>query len=83
MVYAVIDTNVFVSALLTKTNDAATVQVFNAIADGRITPLYHKDILKEYQEVLSRPKFKFSSSVVKAVLESIVECGIEVFPKTH
>ena len=45
MVYAVIDTNVFVSALLTKTEDAATVQVFNAIADGRITPLYHKDIL--------------------------------------
>ena len=47
MVYAVIDTNVFVSALLTKTQAAATVQVFNAIADGRITPLYHKDILKE------------------------------------
>ena len=45
MVYAVIDTNVFVSALLTKTQDAATVQVFNAIADGRITPLYHKPIV--------------------------------------
>ena len=81
MVYAVIDTNVFVSALLTKTNDVATVQVFNAIADGRITPLYHRDILKEYQEVLSRPKFKFRSSVVKALLDSIVECGLEVFPK--
>ncbi len=81
MVYAVIDTNVFVSALLTKTRDAATVQVFNAIADGRITPLYHKDILKEYEEVLSRPKFKFSYSVVKTVLDSIVECGVEVFPK--
>ena len=81
MVYAVIDTNVFVSALLTKTNDAATVQVFNAIADGHITLLYHRDILKEYQEVLSRPKFKFRSSVVKALLDSIVECGLEVFPK--
>ncbi len=81
MVYAVIDTNVFVSALLTKTQDVATVQVFNAIADGRITPLYHKDILKEYKEVLSRPKFKFSRSAVKAVIDSIVECGIEVFPK--
>ncbi len=81
MVYAVIDTNVFVSALLTKTEDAATVQVFKAIADGRITPLYHKDILMEYQEVLSRPKFHFSSSVIKAVLDRIIECGVEVFPK--
>ena len=81
MVYAVIDTNVLVSALLTKTEDAAKVQVFNAIADGRITPLYHKDILMEYEEVLSRPKFRFSNSVIKAVIKSIVECGIEVFPK--
>ena len=81
MVYAVIDTNVFVSALLTKTEDAATVQVFKAIADGRITPLYHKDILMEYQEALSRPKFHFSSSVIKAVLDRIIECGVEVFPK--
>ena len=81
MVYAVIDTNVLVSALLTKTEDSATVQVFNAIADGRITPLYHKDILMEYEEVLSRPKFSFSNSVIKAVIKSIVECGTEVFPK--
>ena len=81
MVYAVIDTNVFVSALLTKTEDAATVQVFKAIADGRITPLYHKEILMEYKEVLSRPKFHFSSSVIKAVLDRIIECGVEVFPK--
>ncbi len=81
MVYAVIDTNVLVSALLTKTEDSATVQVFNAIADGRITPLYHKDILMEYEEVLSRPKFHFSNSVIKAVIKSIVECGTEVFPK--
>ena len=55
MVYAVIDTNVFVAALLTKSNTAATVRVYEAIADGLITPLYHKDILEEYLEVLSRP----------------------------
>ena len=60
MIYAVIDTNVFVAALLTKSNDSATVKVYDAIADGLITLLYHKDILEEYAEVLSRPKFKFS-----------------------
>ena len=56
MVYAVIDTNVFVAALLTKNSDSATVKIYEAIANGLITPLYHKDILDEYSEVLSRPK---------------------------
>ena len=81
MVYAVIDTNVFVAALLTKNNDSATVKVYEAIADGKITPLYHKDILDEYTEVLSRPKFKFDKEKIDAVLELIVKYGIEVFPK--
>ena len=81
MVYAVIDTNVFVAALLTRNNDSATVKVYEAIADGKITPLYHKDILDEYVEVLSRPKFKFSEEKINAVLELIVKYGVEVFPK--
>jgi predicted nucleic acid-binding protein len=46
MVYAVIDTNVFVYALLTKNSDSDTVKIYEAIADGVITPLYHKDILE-------------------------------------
>ncbi len=82
MVYAVIDTNVFVAALLTKNNDSATVKVFEAIADGMITPLYHDDILKEYAEVLGRPKFKFSKAGIDAVLDMIKKYGVEVFPKT-
>ncbi len=55
--------------------------VYKAIADGLITPLYHKDILQEYAEVLSRPKFKFSQQRINAVLEMIVKYGVEVFPK--
>ena len=81
MVYAVIDTNVFVSALLTKNSDSATVKIYEAIADGVITPLYHKDILEEYVEVLSRPKFKFSKSRINAVVDMIVRYVVEVFPK--
>ena len=46
-----------------------------------ITPLYHKDILDEYKEVLSRPKFRFSKEKIDAVLELIVKYGLEVFPK--
>jgi len=42
MVYAVIDTNVLVAALLTKTNESATVKVIEAIADGKWSDLYEK-----------------------------------------
>ena len=48
--YAVIDTNVFISALLSKRADAATVRVLDAVFDGKIVPLYHEDILAEYDE---------------------------------
>ena len=64
MIYAVIDTNVFVAALLTKHSDSATVKIFEAISDENITPLYHEDILKEYEDVLRRPKFKFGEDKI-------------------
>ena len=44
MIYAVIDTNVFVSALFTSNVEAATVKVLNAMLQGRIVPLYNEEI---------------------------------------
>ena len=41
---AVIDTNVFLSALISKREDAATVRVLKAVLCGKIIPLYHPDI---------------------------------------
>lgn len=52
--YAVIDTNVLVSALLSGKDDAATVQVFSKVITGEIIPVYSNVITKEYREVLSR-----------------------------
>lgn len=37
--YAVIDTNVFISVLLSKNSDAATVKVLRAVLGGTIVPL--------------------------------------------
>ena len=81
MIYAVIDTNVLVAALLTKNNDSATVKVLEAIADGRITPLYHKDVLVEYAEVLGRKKFKLNQDMVSVLIRMIIKYGVEIFPK--
>lgn len=79
--YAVIDTNVFISALLSKNRDAATVKVLRTILDGRIVPLYHNEILAEYDEVLHREKFSFKEESIQVVLTAVKKFGIEVFPQ--
>ena len=58
MVYAVIDTNIFVSALITHNSNAATARVLDSLFLRRITPLYNDEIIKEYEDVLHRAKFQ-------------------------
>lgn len=78
---AVVDTNVLVSALLSKKDDAATVRVLRAMFGGRFTPLYHQDILEEYNEVLHRAKFHLKEQTIQRVLAAVRRYGIEVFPQ--
>ncbi len=80
-VFAVIDTNVLLSALLSKREDSATVKVLDAVFDGRITPLYHQDILEEYNEVLHREKFHLKEELIRKVLDAVRQYGAEVFPQ--
>ena len=75
MIYAVIDTNVIVSALLSHNPQAATVQVFGAIFEQKICPMYNDDIIEEYIEVLHRPKFRLPAPMIEAVVEKIKEIG--------
>jgi putative PIN family toxin of toxin-antitoxin system len=77
MIYAVIDTNVIVSALITHNSMAATVAVVEHLLSGDITPVYNKEILSEYDEVLHRPKFKLSHNDIRALLEYIETIGIQ------
>ena len=75
-VYAVIDTNVIVSAMLTRKAFSATTQVFEAFQSGDIILLYNEEIFAEYRDVLSRSKFNFPSERVQALLDFIEEEGI-------
>lgn len=79
--YAVIDTNVFISALLSKRTDSATVKVLDAMMEGKIIPLYHEEILAEYEEVLRRKKFHFKEETIKLVVDAVKQFGVEVFPQ--
>ena len=78
--YAVFDTNVIVSSLLTHNLDSATVMVVDAIADGNIVPLYNDDVLDEYISVLRRSKFKISKRVIDDFIEMIRHTGLNVDP---
>lgn len=78
--YAVIDTNVLVSALLSSKDDTATVQVLAKVISGEITPVYSNVIAKEYREVLSRKKFGFSGETIEYLLSAIEKYGILADP---
>lgn len=54
--YAVIDTNVLVSAFLSSHETAATVQVVSMLFSVDVIPIFSDDILAEYNEVLHRKK---------------------------
>ncbi|MBQ8225107.1 MAG: putative toxin-antitoxin system toxin component, PIN family [Bacteroides sp.] len=77
MIYAVIDTNVMVSALLSRNPDASTVRVLEAVAEGVICPLFNQEIIAEYKEVLSRPKFHLPLEAVEQTVKYIQKVGIE------
>lgn len=78
MIYAVIDTNVLVSALITHNSSSATAKVVKLLTEGSFIPLYDNDIINEYQEVLHRSKFKLVEGVADALISLIMENGIEV-----
>ncbi len=72
--FAVIDTNVVVSALLNRDSIPGTVLV--EALTGRIIPILHDDFLSEYSEVLRRPKFKFDRQDVEITLAGLIKRGI-------
>ena len=74
------DTNVLVSALLSKKDDSATVQVLSKVISGEIIPVYSNLITKEYREVLARKKFAFSADLVEYLISAIEKYGLLLDP---
>ena len=77
--YAVFDTNVLVSALMSKRADSPTVLLLDYVLDGRIVLLYNEDIIREYKEVLHRSKFDFSEDSIHDLIE-LVKTGLFLDP---
>ena len=74
--FAVIDTNVIVSAMLKK--DSIPAQVLKEVLVGNIHMLVNEEILDEYIEVLSRKKFRFPIDAVINLITEIKKQAIYV-----
>ena len=81
MIYAVIDTNVIVAAMMAKHADSATVKVLNAVRDGRLKPVLAPEIVAEYNKVLARDKFHFLQEDVRQTIDAIVSCALFLDPQ--
>lgn len=66
--YAVIDTNVLVAAMLRW--DSVPGCVLEHAFVGNIIPLLNEQIINEYAEVLTRPKFHFDREKVNWLRET-------------
>lgn len=62
----VLDTNVLISAALTRGGNCDLV--LQAIADGQLAAAWDYPLLAEYREVLARPRFRFSRPVQAGLL---------------
>ena len=72
--YAVIDTNVLVSALFGKNSNPGWI--VERVRVGVIIPLLGEEILKEYNEVLFRNKFPFKKRDIDKMIQLFVDKGI-------
>lgn len=74
--YAVIDTNVLVSFLLTKNMESSVVKVIELVKNETIVPLLHTEIIEEYKEVLRRDYLKIDDSYLTDLMETITKLGV-------
>ena len=74
--YAVIDTNVLVSAMLKW--DSVPGNVLELVYSGTIIPLLNQHIVKEYREVLARPKFRLTQQIIEDAVGEIERLGLYV-----
>ena len=76
MIRAVVDTNVLVSALIAPTGNEALILL--AIRQGLVKPSFSEEILREYTEVLARPKFGVALDEINALIALLRSQGEEI-----
>jgi putative PIN family toxin of toxin-antitoxin system len=75
----VLDTNVVVSAVLTR--DGLESQILRLALNAEIRLYVSPPIFREYSEVLARAKFRLSKGAQQQIVEGIERAAIVVAPK--
>ncbi len=70
----VLDTNVLVAGLLSPFGPCA--QIVGVVSSGKLTLCLDARLLSEYDEVLHRPKFRFRTDKIAALLDYVEHTGI-------
>jgi uncharacterized protein len=78
MIRVVLDTNIIVSALLQPLGPSA--QILMMALGGLLQLCVSGSVYAEYEEVISRPRFKRSPEIIVAALQAIREKGLWVRP---
>ena len=76
--FAVIDTNVLVSALISKSLTTPPLVVLAHVYSGDITPVFNDEILHEYRDVLSREKFHLDPVDIDNAMRVFLDYGLNL-----
>lgn len=79
LIRVVLDTNVIVSAVLTR--GGLESHILRLALNGELKPYASLPILREYAEVLARPKFRLTKSAQQQIVEGIQRATMVVAPK--
>ncbi|MCP4749809.1 MAG: putative toxin-antitoxin system toxin component, PIN family [Proteobacteria bacterium] len=77
MLAIVLDTNVYISSILTR---GKARQILELIIEGKIDLVVSGSILNKLEEVLNRKKFGFPERIVQAIIREIQAVSDEVYP---
>ncbi len=78
--YAVIDTYVLVSALISNHAEAAIVKLVGRLVSDEIVPVYSDEIICGCRAVLGRKKFRFEQDKIYYILLVIERYGVMIEP---
>ena len=76
MIFAVLDTNVLISAALAHNKYSIPYSVFRGVVERRFVPLVDDNIVREYWEVFSRPKFSFMQETINDIVGNTIKFAI-------
>jgi putative PIN family toxin of toxin-antitoxin system len=76
-VVAVFDTNILISAFIGR---GAPFDAMDAVFEGKIRLVISPDLLLEFEDVVSRPKFKYSEKHIRGILTIVFKVAKLVEP---